>query len=135
MDNLTKEQRKKTMQAIKSKNTKAELILRRELWKKGYRYRKNYSKLPGSPDIVFLKHKVVIFCDGEFWHGYNWSSSKYKIKTNRDYWWKKIEDNMKRDMEINQQLESSGWTVLRFWNKDIIKNTHERILEIEKYLK
>ncbi len=130
MDNLTKEQRKKTMQAIKSKNTKAELILRRELWKKGYRYRKNYSKLPGSPDIVFLKHKVVIFCDGEFWHGYNWSSSKYKIKTNRDYWWKKIEDNMNRDMEINKQLESSGWTVLRFWNKDIIKNTHERILEI-----
>ena len=79
MDNLTKEQRKKTMQAIKSKNTKIEVTLRKELWERGYRYRINYNKLPGNPDIVFISKKIAIFCDGEFWHGYNWDENKKKI--------------------------------------------------------
>ena len=89
MDRLTREQRHKNMQAVKNKDSKIELMLRTALWNKGYRYRKNYAKLEGKPDIVLSKYKVAIFCDSEFWHGYNWKVRKYDIKSNKEFWIKK----------------------------------------------
>ncbi len=134
MDVLTKEQRKKNMQAIKDKDTKVELLLRKELWMRGYRYRKNCKDIYGKPDIAFPGKKVAIFCDGEFWHGYKWETEKYKIKSRREFWWNKIESNMRRDKEVNFELEKQGWTVLRFWNKEVIKDIKGCILKIEEKL-
>ena len=110
------------MQHIKSKDTKIEVALRKALWKKGLRYRKNYSKLPGKPDIAFVKYKVAVFCDSEFWHGYDWEHRKEDIKSRRDFWIPKIERNMQRDIEVTDVLKSDGWTVLRFWGKEIKKD-------------
>ncbi len=122
-DKLTPEQRHKNMVAIKSKDTGIEVMLRKELWRRGLRgYRKNYKKLPGKPDIVFTKQKVAIFCDSEFWHGYDWENRKAWIKTNREYWYPKIERNMQRDRDINELLQKNGWVVLRFWGKQIKKD-------------
>ena len=113
MDNLTKEQRKRNMQNIKSKDTEIEVLLRKALWKKGYRFRKNYSKLPGKPDIAFTKYKIAIFCDGEFFHGKDWEVLKPKLEkcNNSEYWINKIDRNRKRDHEIDQELLFLGWTV------------------------
>ena len=93
MDNLTKEQRHKNMKNIKSKDTKIEVVLRKELWHRGYRYRKNYNELPGKPDIVLTKQKIVIFCDSEFFHGKDWEVLKPRLEkgNNANYWLKKIE--------------------------------------------
>ena len=132
MDKLTKEQRHKNMQAIKNKDSKIEMLLRKALWKKGYRYRKNYKLLEGKPDIVLTKYKLVIFCDSEFWHGYDWNNKKHEIKSHKEFWYNKIESNIKRDKNVNYILKSQGWKVLRFWGKDIIKNTNECINRIEK---
>lgn len=134
MDVLTKEQRKKNMQNIKAKDTKIEIILRKALWKKGYRYRKNYNKLPGKPDIVLPKYKIAIFCDGEFFHGKDWEVLKPRLEkgNNSEYWVAKISRNRERDDEINKKLLFMGWTVIRFWGKDIKKNTDECIRVIEE---
>lgn len=123
MDNLTKEQRHKNMKNIKSKNTSIELILRKALCHKGYRYRKNYKGLPGKPDIVLTKYKIAIFCDGEFFYGKDWEVLKPRIERgdNSEYWLKKIARNMERDNEVNKQLLFRGWTVIRFWRRDIKK--------------
>lgn len=121
MDNLTKEQRCKNMQAIRNKDTRIEIRLRKALWRRGLRYRKNYSKLPGKPDIVLTKYKIAIFCDSDFWHGYNWENSRNKIKSNHDYWIPKIEGNMARDRKNNQQLEAEDWIVIRLWEREIRK--------------
>lgn len=132
MDKLTKEQRRKNMQAIKGKDSKIELILRKALWKKGYRYRKNYKKLPGCPDIVLVKFKIAIFCDGEFWHGFNWQIRKKEIYSNKAFWIKKIELNIQKDKQVNQTLQNLGWTVLRFWGQDIKKDITNCIAKIEE---
>ena len=134
MDNLTKEQRHKNMKNIKSKDTKIEIILRKALWEKGYRYRKNYEKLPGKPDIVISKHKIAIFCDGEFFHGKDWNKQKLKLKSAKssEYWIKKIANNIERDIKIDKELSYLGWTIIRFWGKDILKNTQECIKIIEE---
>ena len=134
MDILTKEQRKKNMQHIKAKDTKIEIILRKALWKKGYRYRKNYNKLLGKPDIVLPKYNIVIFCDGEFFHGKDWELLKNKLKksNNGEFWIKKISRNRERDDEINKRLSFEGWTVLRFWVEDIKKHTDECVKIIEE---
>lgn len=134
MDNLTKEQRSKAMKAIRSKDTAAEILLRKKIWQLGYRYRKNYKKLKGKPDIVFIKQKVVVFIDGEFWHGYNWENIKPNIKTNSEYWVKKIEKNMNRDAVINEMLQKDNWIVLRFWARYVKKHTDECINFIIKQL-
>lgn len=104
------------MSKIRSKNTTPEIKLRKLLWNVGIRYRINYKELPGKPDIVINKYKLVIFVDGEFWHGYNWEEKRNKIKTNRDYWIPKIEKNRIRDAKNTRELEKLGYTVLRFWN-------------------
>jgi len=134
MDNLTKEQRRKNMQNIKSKNTKIEVVLRKALWKKGFRYRKNDIRLPGKPDIVMPKYKIVIFCDSEFFHGKDWDTLKIRLKNsnNAEYWIKKISRNRERDDEINKRLSFEGWTVLRFWGEDIKKHTDECVKVVEE---
>lgn len=134
MDNLTKDQRRKNMQHIKSKDTKIEVLLRKALWKKGYRFRKNYNKLPGKPDIVLPKYKIAVFCDSEFFHGKDWDILKLKLKNsnNADYWIGKISRNRERDDEINKRLSFEGWTVIRFWGNDIKKHTEECVRVIEE---
>lgn len=130
-DDLTPEQRRKNMQAIKSKDTAIELSLRKALWQKGIRYRKNYRELPGKPDIAITKHKIAIFCDSEFWHGYDWENRKNWIKSGHDYWYPKIERNMRRDQEVNNELSNMGWTVLRFWGFQIKKELNGCVQNIE----
>lgn len=134
MDNLTREQRHKNMKNIKSKDTKIELVLRKKLWSKGYRYRKNYSKLPGKPDIALTKYKIAIFCDSEFFHGKDWESLKSRLEKseNSSYWLKKILRNRERDDDINKKLMFLGWTVIRFWGKDVLKNLDECMKVIEE---
>ena len=133
-DVLTPAQRRKNMQHIKSRDTKIEVILRKALWKRGYRYRKNYDKLPGHPDIAITKYKIAIFCDGEFFHGKNWEVLKPKLEksNNSDFWINKISRNRDRDDEVNKSLLFMGWTVIRFWGTDIKKNTDECIKVIEE---
>lgn len=122
MDKYTPEQRRKNMQAVKNKDSKIELLLRKELWDRGIRYRKNVTKIFGKPDIVFISKKIAVFCDSEFWHGYNWEERKGDFKSHQEFWIPKIERNMERDKEVTAKLESEGWTVLRFWGKEIKKN-------------
>ena len=113
-DDLTKEQRHKNMKNIHGKDTKIEVVLRKALWNKGYRYRKNYKILPGSPDIVLSKYKIAIFCDGEFFHGKDWDTLKQRLEksNNSEYWISKISRNKERDDEINKKLNFEGWTVI-----------------------
>lgn len=134
MDIHTKEQRRKNMQKIHSKNTAIELILRKALWHNGIRYRKNYNKLPGKPDIALTKYKIAIFCDGEFFHGKDWETLRRKLENsnNSDFWINKISKNRKRDEIINKELNFMGWTVIRFWGNDIKKNTEECLKVIEE---
>lgn len=134
MDVLTPEQRRKSMQHNRSKDTIIEVALRKALWHKGYRYRKNYKKLPGSPDIVLTKHRIAIFCDSEFFHGKDWEVKKPKLldSNNSEYWINKIERNMQRDIENDQRLLLLGWTVIHFWGQEILKNQDECIKVIEE---
>jgi len=118
-ENFKAAQRSFTMSQIKGKGTSIEVRLQKALWHSGIRYRKNYKRLPGSPDIAITKYKIAIFCDGEFWHGKDWSIKRNQIKSNTEYWIRKIEGNMNRDQKYNAQLEAEGWTVLRFWGNDI----------------
>lgn len=119
MDNHTPEQRRKNMQAVKNKDSKIEILLRKELWSRGIRYRKNTSKVFGHPDIAFIGRKIAVFCDSEFWHGYDWENKKHEIKSRREFWIPKIERNMQRDIEVNERLNADGWKVIRFWGNDI----------------
>ena len=131
MDRHTPEQRHKNMQAVKNKDSKIEVLLRKELWNRGLRYRKNVNGLFGHPDIVFKGAKVAVFCDSEFWHGYDWENRKADIKSNRDFWIPKIERNIQRDLEVTSFLKGEGWIVLRYWGKDIKKRTVEIADEIQ----
>ncbi len=131
MDDLTKEQRRKNMQHIRSKDTSIEVKLRQALWSEGIRYRKNDKELPGKPDVVISKHKIVVFCDSSFWHGRDFEKKK-PVDTNHEYWDKKIRRNMERDKEVNKLLESIGWTVLRFWDVDINKQIEECVYKVKK---
>jgi len=134
MDRLTKEQRHRNMSNIKNKDTSIEIKLRKALWEKGYRYRKNYNKLPGKPDIVLTKYKIVIFCDSEFFHGKDWEKLKLQLKKgkNSEFWIKKISKNIERDEKVEKELNFMGWTVLRFWGKDINKNVDECVKVVEE---
>lgn len=133
-DDLTKEQRRKNMQHIRSNDTKIEVLLRKALWNRGYRYRKNYRDLPGKPDIALTKYKIAIFCDGEFFHGKDWDVLRPKLEksNNSEYWISKISKNRKRDDEVNKKLLFMGWTVIRFWGRDIKNNTDECIKVIDE---
>ncbi|WP_318709754.1 very short patch repair endonuclease [Candidatus Acetatifactor stercoripullorum] len=134
MDNLTRAQRHKNMQNIKSKDTAIEVLLRKALWKKGIRYRKNFQALPGKPDIAITKYKIAIFCDGEFFHGRDWEVLKPRLEksNNSQYWISKISKNRERDDQVNKQLLFRGWTVIRFWGNDIKKHTEECIQVVKE---
>jgi len=118
----TTPERSKLMGKIRGKNTKPELAFRKALWQRGYRYRIDYKKLMGKPDIAMNRYKTVVFIDGEFWHGHNWEVRKQKIKSNREFWIPKIERNIQRDQEVNETLTKKGYTVFRFWESEIKKN-------------
>lgn len=111
------------MANIHLKRGYAEVLLAKRLWHLGYRYRLNHRKLPGSPDIAITRSKVAVFIDGEFWHGKDWEARKQKLKANRDYWIEKIEENIARDKRNDATLIETGWRVIRFWEKDVLKNT------------
>lgn len=133
-DVLTKEQRKKNMQSIRSKDTRIEIILRKALWHKGIRYRKNYSKIPGKPDIAITKYRIAVFCDSEFFHGKDWEELKPRLLKgdNGEFWVKKIGRNREHDEEINRELSFLGWTVIRFWGTDIKKHLDDCVKVVEE---
>jgi len=146
MDRLTPEQRHKCMSHIRSSDTKPEIFFRKALWKWGIRYRKNVRGLFGTPDIAIKKYKIVIFIDGDFWHGNDWRKKHYLTQEElllsySDFWQKKIRRNIARDIEVNKYYKKIGWTVLRFWvsetennlNKCIIK-TIKKINKIKNYI-
>ncbi len=128
----TKEQISFNMKQVRNKDSKIELALRKELWSRGLRYQKNVTNIFGKPDLVFKGQKVAVFCDSEFWHGYNWNERKNDFKSRQDFWIPKIERNMERDKEVTAELQKQGWTVLRFWGKEIKKNVKECADIIEK---
>jgi DNA mismatch endonuclease (patch repair protein) len=134
MDVHSKEQRSRNMQAIKSKGSKDEVLLAKTLWHKGHRYRKNDKSVLGRPDITFKQKKLAIFIDSEYFHGYNWQEQKNRIKTNQKFWWRKIENNIKRDAFVTKELESKGWKVLRFWSKYLRNNLANCVNLIEENL-
>ena len=128
------EKRHNSMSRIRGKDTGIERVLRKALWKKGYRYRKNYNAVPGRPDIALTKYKIAIFCDGEFFHGKDWEILKPKLEKgkNADYWIPKIQRNIDRDIEKDQALLFLGWTVIHFWGKDILEKTDDCVRSIEE---
>ncbi|MBC2844279.1 very short patch repair endonuclease [Winogradskyella flava] len=130
----TTKQRSRQMSKIRGKNTKPELIFRKALWKKGVRYRLDSKQLPGRPDVSIKKYKLAVFIDGEFWHGYNWNERKEKLKSNRKFWIPKIERNMQRDREVNQQLKDMDYVVFRFWTHEIKDNLKTCINDVMIYL-
>lgn len=116
----TKEITHKRLSSVRSKNSNIELLLRKKLFSLGHRYRLHDTKVYGKPDIVFPRYKVAIFCDSHFWHGYRYDQMlKNKLKINRRFWIKKIQNNMKRDKLISKTLKNQGWKVLRFWEHQI----------------
>lgn len=133
-DVLTKEQRHKNMKNIKNRDTKIEVLLRKELWNRGYRYRKNVKSLPGTPDIVLTRYRIAIFCDGEFFHGKDWEILKPRLERgdNSEFWISKISKNRERDDAVNKKLLYEGWTVIRFWGNDIKKHLDECVRVIEE---
>lgn len=117
--------RSENMSRIRSKNTSIEILLGKAMWSLGLRYRKNDKTVFGKPDFVFKGKKVAVFCDSEFWHGKYLLEQKYIPKENADYWIPKLERNIERDKQVNQELVSMGWIVIRFWEKDIRQYSEE----------
>lgn len=132
MAKKTPEQISFNMKRVKSKDSQIELLLRKELWARGLRYRKNVKSIYGKPDIAFIGKKVAVFCDSEFWHGYAWEIYQEDFQSNQSFWIPKIERNIQRDIEVNNKLRSEGWTVLRFWGREIKENTSACADLIEK---
>ncbi|MDR0320842.1 MAG: very short patch repair endonuclease [Treponema sp.] len=137
MDILTPEQRHKCMSHIRSSDTKPEVFFRKALWKWGIRYRKNVKKLFGTPDIAIKKYKIVIFIDGDFWHGHDWkkrhfSSQEELLSSYSIFWQKKIKRNIERDKEVNKYYHKHKWTILRFWTSVTEKKLNECIIKTIK---
>lgn len=128
----TKSQISFNMSRIRSSGSKIEIQLGKLLWNAGFRYRKQYKKLPGKPDFVLVKYKIAIFCDSAFWHGYkNMSTSLHNFRSNRDFWINKICGNINRDKKVNSQLKKLGWNVLRFWDFQILKAPDKCLKKIQ----
>lgn len=133
MDRLTKEQRHRCMSAIRGKNTKPEIVVRKFLFGRGFRYRLNYPRLPGHPDIVLRKYRTAIFVNGCFWHGHD-NCKYYRLpKTNVDFWRKKVERNKKRDIEEQRQLASMGWHCITIWECQLKPKIRRQTLESLAY--
>ena len=122
---MTESQRSYCMSRIKGKDTSIERILSKALWHKGLRFRKNSKAIYGHPDISIRKYRIAIFCDGDFWHGYDWENRKNSIKSHRDYWIPKIERNIEKDVEVNHVLHGMGYTVIRLWEHEIRKDADD----------
>lgn len=122
------------MSAIRSKNTRIEDKLAKALFSRGYRYRRNDKSVFGNPDVTFRGLKIAVFCDSEYFHGKDWNIEKHRIKTNTEFWHKKIEKNMLRDQQVNAELLKNNWKVLRFWGKEIEKNLDLCVGEIIKVI-
>ena len=131
MANISREQKRKNMQAVKAKGSKIEILLAKGMWSKGLRYRKNDASVFGKPDFTFKKYKIAVFCDSEFWHGKDWVIKKHEHKSNVLFWHNKIERNMQRDIEVNDKLIETGWHVIRFWGKEIKKDLINCVTKIE----
>ena len=127
-------QRSNIMSKIKGKNSKPELFLRKRLWANKIRYRIHPKNVVGNPDIIISKYKLIIFVDGDFWHGYQWEIKKNKLRHNREFWIAKIERNIQRDRYIDQYLISRGFTVMRFWEHQIKKDIDACINQIQLYI-
>lgn len=130
-DTISKEQRSKNMQAIRSQS-KLENIVTRELWKKGYRFRKNVKSLLGKPDIAIQKYKIVVFVDSCFWHVCPIHGNN--PKSNKDYWNKKLSRNQERDAEVNSYYQEKGWHIKRIWEHEIKKDLNEVVNEIGEFI-
>lgn len=128
----TTKQRSKIMAKIKGSNSKPELLLRRALWSANIRFRLHCNNLPGKPDLMIAKYQLVIFIDGDFWHGHQWH--KRKPKANRDFWIPKIERNMQRDQFVNTALKELGYVVMRFWEHEIKQNLAACVNQVKLYL-
>jgi DNA mismatch endonuclease (patch repair protein) len=122
------------MSKIRSKNTRAEILLRKAMWKCNIRYRIHTPDIPGKPDILIKKYRLAIFVDGGFWHGYLWETNKFRIKTNSKFWINKIEGNIKRDILVNGQLKELGYTIMRFWDHEVIKDLNKCRNQILLYI-
>ena len=140
MDKLSQEQRHKNMAAIHSKDTKPEMIVRKGLWRMGFRYRLNHKRLPGHPDLVLKKYRTCIFVNGCFWHGHNVDISNFentdccKIpKTNRDFWIEKIRRNKERDIEEQKRLAEMGWHCITIWECELKPSKREATLKSLAY--
>ena len=131
----TQEQISYNMRQVKNKDSAIEVALRKELWNRGLRYRKNVKSIYGKPDIAFIGKKIAVFCDGEFWHGYNWEERRKDFKSHQEFWIPKIEKNIQRDKEVTEKLQSEGWIVIRFWGKEIKKDVKKCANIIEKSLR
>lgn len=135
MPKKTEEQISYNMKRVKNKGSEIEILLQKELWSRGLRYRKNVKGLTGKPDIAFIGKKIAVFCDSEFWHGYDWENRKKDFKSNTEFWIPKIERNIQRDIEVTNELETQGWIVIRFWGTEIKKNVSDCADEIERIWK
>ena len=133
MDNHTKEVRSYNMSRIKSINSKPEELVRKYLFSQGLRYRKNVKRLPGKPDIVLSKFKTIVFVNGCFWHGHKGCRYFVMPKSNTEYWNKKIDNNVKRDELVYQQLSELGWNVIKVWECELKKDKREKTLEYLYY--
>jgi len=135
MDVLTQDQRHKNMSHIRCKDTKAEVLLRRALWHKGVRYRKNYAILPGKPDIAITRYRIAIFVDGDFWHARGHQDNPgSQVASNSRFWQKKLHQNVERDKQVNDELTELGWIVLRFWESDVKKNVDQCVQTILDFI-
>ena len=133
MDVLTQSQRHNNMAAIKGKNTKPEMVVRRFLWAKGFRYRVNDARLPGHPDIVLRKYRTCIFVNGCFWHGHEGCKYYSVPKSNTDFWVRKIARNKERDKEEQQKLVSMGWHSITVWECELKPSVRDNTLESLAY--
>jgi DNA mismatch endonuclease (patch repair protein) len=114
----------RAMRGNRATDTRPETVLRRVLWTMGARYRKNVIDLPGKPDLVFARARLVVFCDGDFWHGRDWGSLQRRLQSraNAAYWVKKIQANRERDRRTTARLRRAGWRVMRVWEGEVLKN-------------
>jgi DNA mismatch endonuclease (patch repair protein) len=129
----------KIMSSVKSRDTRPEVALRKALWRQGMRFRVNYKKLPGKPDIVFTKAKVAVFCDGDYWHGHNWALRGLKdldeeLSRYSDFWVRKIRGNIKRDEKVNNLLSEMGWQVVRIWESEIKKDVMTSVKKVKQFI-
>lgn len=126
-----------TKRRNRSRDTRAEVLLRRELWKRGLRFRLHYTHLPGKPDIIFPRAKLVVFCDGDFWHGRNWKQRRSRLArgANAEYWIPKIQANIRRDRKVSQQLIAAGWKVLRFWETEVLLKPGAAAAAVEREIR